>query len=165
MESQKALADTLTGAFQKLQFHRAPTVKLSKFNGNPKRPGELTLGEWVDELETYCRQLDLDEPNRVAVLLDYLGGVARDEVFCSPPENRKNISKLIATLNARFGSSESVQSLNAAFYARNQREGESLTDFSRALVVIYNRIEDAAVDPQEGEANSRLREKALTAVY
>ena len=57
-QSQKALADTLTGAFQKLQFQRAPTVKLSKFYGSPKRSGELTLGDWVEELETYCRQLN-----------------------------------------------------------------------------------------------------------
>ena len=45
---------------------------------------------------------------------------------------------------------------------RPRREGRSLTDLIRALVVFYNRVEMAAVDPQEGEAISRLREKALT---
>ena len=160
-ESQKALAETLAGAFQGLKYQRVPTAKLSKFYGRPKRAGEPTLCEWLDEVEAYCRQLGLDDAEKVAAALDHLAGVAREEILCSPVEIRRDWTKLVKVLNTRFGSRESVQSLNSAFYARSQLENESLSDFGRALMMSYNRVEAAAADPQEAEALARLREKAL----
>ena len=80
--SNEALAETLAKAFQGLKFTRAPKLKLSKFTGSPARPGDPTLGEWVEELDSYCWQLDLTREERIGVALDHLGGVAKEEILC-----------------------------------------------------------------------------------
>ena len=164
-ESQKALAETLANALQGLRYQRVPTAKLSRFYGQPRGAGEPTLGEWLEEVQAYCRQLGLNNAERVAAALDHLAGVAREEIYCSPPDTRQDWDKLVKVLNSRFGSRESVQSLNSAFYARTQLEGESLSDFGRALMICYNQVEAAAADSQEAEALTRLREKALRAQF
>ena len=157
----KSLAETLAQALQNLKIQRTPVARLSKFLGRPKKVGDPTVDEWVEELEAFCRQSGIEGRDKVATLLDHLGGVAKEEIACCPPGDRGDYAKLLGILRARFGPQESVQSLNAAFYARHQQEGETLTDFSRALMLFYNRVEAAAADPQESEALTRLREKAL----
>ena len=159
--SQQALAETLAGALQNLKYQRAPAVKLTKFYGPPRKTGGPTLVEWLDDLDTYCRQLGLKGDEKVSALLDHLGGVAKEEILCCPSQDCKDFEKLIVLLHSRFGAQESVQSLTSAFYTRTQLEDETLADFGRALMLFYNRVEAAATDPQEGEALARLREKAL----
>ena len=50
-QSQKAFAD-IAGAFKNLRFQRAAPVKFAKFSGRPKKSGDQTLKEWLDDLDT-----------------------------------------------------------------------------------------------------------------
>ena len=61
----------------------------------------------------------------------------------------------------RFGSPETVQSLTRALYSRTQLSGESLTDYSRVLIRLHDRIEGAAASAQERNALTHLRESTL----
>ena len=158
--SNEALAETLAKAFQGLKFTRAPKLKLSKFTGPPARPGDPTLGEWVEELDSYCRQLDLTREERIGVALDHLGGVAKEEILCSPPEDRDTLEKLVARLYKVFDQSESVAALTGTLYTRCQKEGETLAEFSRALMRIHDRMEQSANGP-ELAALQLMRDKAL----
>ena len=83
----------------------------------------------------------------MAAAPDHFARVSREEILCSPVEICRDWVKLVKVLNTRFGSRESVQSLNAAFYTR-KLEGESRSDFGRALMMFYNRVEAAAADPR-----------------
>ena len=60
-----------------------------------------------------------------------------------------------------FGPPETVSSVNAAFHARLQMDGESLADYSRVLMRLQSHMEKAAVTREEGEALSLLRDNAL----
>ena len=159
-KSQQALAETLAGALQNLQFKRTPTVKLSRFCGHPGKPGDPNLNEWLSNIDTYARQLGLSEKEKVDVAIDHLGGPAREEVLCCPGEERDDISKLASLLTLRFGATESLQSLNATFYARKQLEGETLAEFSRSLIRIFDRMEQV-VGSKERPALQLLRQSAL----
>ena len=160
-KSNQALAETLASAFSNLKYQRAPTIKLSKFSGIPRRAGDPTLKEWFVDLETYARQLGLTDEEKVSAALDHLTGSAREEVLCCPLKDRNEFVKLRELLRLRFRSPETVQSLNYAFYSREQLEGESLTDFSRSIMRLYDRMETMATDPKEKAALSQLREGAL----
>ena len=159
-KSQQALADTLAGALQGLQIKRAPSVKLAKFCGRPGLPGEQTLLEWLNDLDAYTRQLGIPEHEKVEVALDHLGGPAKDEIKCCPPGDRDTMPKLTTLLKLRFGATESLQSLNNTFYGRVQLEGETLTEFSRSLMQIYDRMQ-AAAKPSEKEPLRHLRSGSL----
>ena len=160
-KSNQALAETLASAFSNLKYQRAPTIKLTKFRGAPSKTGDPTLKEWLDDLDTYAGQLSLTDKEKVSATVDHLAGSAREEVLCCPLKDRDEFSKLRELLRLRFGSPETVQSLNHAFYSREQLEGESLTDFSRSIMRLYDRMEAMATDSKEKAALNQLREGAL----
>ena len=57
------------------------------------------------------------------VMIDHLGGRARDEALCQPEEVRRDFG--VAALRRRFGPYETVGSLRGEFYARMQSKGET----------------------------------------
>ena len=160
MQSNQALANTLAGAFQNLRYQRVTTVRISKFCGPPKRSGDQTLGEWLTDVDAYARQVDLSHAEKLSTALDFLGGNAKEEVLCTPSDDR-GFPKLKALLVKRFGSPETVQTLTRALYSRSQLSGESLTDFSRSLIRLHDHIEAAAANAQERDDLAKLRENTL----
>ena len=86
----------------------------------------------------------VSEDDRAVVMLDHLGGCAKEEVLCHPLATRQSMESLAALLRSRFGPLETVHSLHAAFHARMQLEGESLADYSRVLMILHDRMEKAA---------------------
>ena len=82
------MAETLANALQGLKFARTLKLKLSKFSGPPIKSGDCTLEEWVEELDFYARQLKLTAAEKLDAAISHLGGVAKDEVSCSPSEER-----------------------------------------------------------------------------
>lgn len=159
VKSADTLAETLA-TFQGFKFARAPKLKLSKFKGTPVKPGDCTLNEWLEELDFYCRQLELSEQEQVNAAIDHLGGVAKDEISCYPLDEIDTLPKLTAVLVRMFGPPSSVAVLTSEFHARSQREGETLAEFSRAIMLIHDSMEKIA-DAPERAALRVMRDKAL----
>ena len=57
------------------------------------------------------------------VLVDYLGGCAKEEVLCHPDEVRRDFGALVSLLRRMFAPLETVTSLYAECYSRMQSEG------------------------------------------
>ena len=160
-QSNAALAATLAGALQGLRSPHIPPFKLSRFMGHPKRGGDPTVAEWLQEFDVYARQTGVKDVDRAVALLDHLGGFAREEVLCQPERVRQDCKALVALLLLRFGPPETVPSLSTAFHGRMQLDSESLTDYSRVLMQLHNRMERAAASEAEGAALVLLRDNAL----
>ena len=120
--TSKAVAEALTN----LRLQPGPNVRLSKFYDRPQKPGDLTIAEWLDDVETYTRQLKYNAHAKLSTLTDSLGGKAKDEYLCASEEIRKDYSQLTALLHKRFGPAESLPSLTRAFNARCQQKGNPL---------------------------------------
>ena len=54
----QATAQALAQALGGLKIGPTPSVKLSKFYGHPQEAGDLTVKEWLDEVEVYTRQME-----------------------------------------------------------------------------------------------------------
>ena len=160
-QSNVALAETLAHALQGLRPAPVPTIKLGRFMGYPQRSGDPTLADWLDDFFIYARQLGVSGDDRTVVLLDHLGGCAKEEVLCHPLAMRQSMKSLTALLRSRFGPLETVHSLQAGFHARMQLEGESLAEYSRVLMILHDRIEKAAATLAERQALTLLRDNAL----
>ena len=160
-QSNAALVATVTGALQQFMAPPDHTVKLSKFMGYPQKGGEPTIADWLDEFETFARQVGICNADRAVAVLDHLGGRAREEVLCHPDVVQHDYCALVALLKLRFGPHESVHSLSTECYARVQLDGETLAEYSRVLMGLQNRIEKAAATEAEGQALALLRDTAL----
>ena len=161
-QTNVALAETLARALEGLRTIPVPTIKLDRFMGHPQRSGDPTLADWLDDFCIYARQMGVSGDDRAVVLLDHIGGCAKEEVLCHPLAMRQSMESLTAQLlRSRFGPLETVHSLQAGFHARMQLEGESLADYSRVLMRLHDRIEKAAARLAEGQALTLLRDNVL----
>ena len=68
--------------------------------------------------------------NRAVVLIDYLGGDAKDEVLCRTDEVRRDFGALVSLLRRMFGPLQTVTSLYDEFYSRMQSEGRRLLNIA-----------------------------------
>ena len=157
-EMLRALTTTLQGL--SVQPAR-PGVKLGKFRGAPRGSGDLTLNEWLEEFENYATRYELQGKNKAQALLEHLTGPAKDEILCRGSSVRDDSSKIIEVMKSLFGTPASVSQLSANLHSRTQEEGESLADYSRELMRLYSRIEDAAVNDDDKKALERLRDQTL----
>lgn len=152
----------LTEALQGLSVqHTPPPVRLSKFRGPPKAAGDLALQEWSDEFRSYATHYRLTGEAKAQALIDNLAGVAKEEILCREYSVRKDSEQIIKVLKSLFSPIESVPSISQAFHNRDQQDGESLADFSRALMRLYDRMEKAAGDEEDRNAMKRLKDSSL----
>ena len=160
MEANAALVETLVKALR--EVGHAPTVStLPRFLGRPDSPGDPTIDEWLSSFDLYVRQCGVAEGDRAVLLVDYLGGCAKEEVLCYPDEVRRDFGVLVSRLRRVFGPWETVTSLYADFYSRMQSVGETLAEFSRVLIRLHQRIEGAAPTVAERQALAVLADGAL----
>ena len=123
----------MTEFFRKaMGFQGIPQNKLSKYRGSPRRPGDPSLQEWLDDFNEVVTTYDLSAKDQCKALVDHLVGPAREEVMCLSPESREKVKDIEDCLKLCFGSEESVKSLSSAFYNSVQGEGESLAEYSRS---------------------------------
>ena len=159
--SHLALIETLVKALQGLGHVPTPAVSLPRFFGRPESPGDPTIDEWLADFDVFVRQCGVPEAQRAMALIDNLGGCARDEVLCHPDEVRRDFGALVSLLRRVFGPRETVTSLYAEFYSQVQSVGETLAEFSRALIRLHQRIEGAAPTVAERQALAVLGDGAL----
>ena len=159
--SHLALIETLVKALQGFGHVPTPAVSLPRFFGRPESPGDPTIDEWLADFDVFVRQCGVPEAERAMALIDNLGGCARDEVLCHPDEVCRDFGALVSLLWRVFGPRETVTSLYAEFYSRVHSVGETLAEFSRALIRMHQRIEGAAPTVAERQALAVIGDGAL----
>lgn len=116
--------------------------KCSKFNG---RSG-IGISEWVEEVQACMRARHLSVADQSFFLFDHLEGEAREEIKYRPVEERENPTKIIAALKEVYGCSRSYIALQEAFFSRRQQEGETLLEFSLALMGLLEQVKQRSPD-------------------
>lgn len=94
----------------------------------------IGLTEWLEEVQACMRARNLSASDRAFFLFDHLEGEAREEVKYRSAEERGDPAKIIAVLQELYGCCESYVALQEAFFSRRQQEGETLQEFSLALM-------------------------------
>ena len=72
VQANVALVDTLLKALQGVG-HR--------FLGRHESPSDSKIDEWLSDFDVFVRQCGVPEDERAVVLVDYLGGCAKQEVL------------------------------------------------------------------------------------
>ena len=157
------LVKGLTEALKQSKPSFQRPIKLSWFSGRPAKPGDPTVKEWLEEVDIYCRQCRIPESEKAQVVINHLKGTARDEIKCHS-ESGLSFDALGRLLHKHFGGGETFQSLHKAIYDRYQGEHETLMDFSRELIRLYDRILEIAPAAQKDSLKS-LKDKALISQF
>lgn len=104
----------------------------------------LGLEEWIEEVQACMRAHHLSALEQAFFLFDHLEGEPRDEIKHRSSVERSDPARIIAVLQELYGSSESYVSLQEAFFSRRQQEGETLQEFSLALMNLMASVKQRA---------------------
>ena len=106
----------------------------------------IKVNEWIEEAEACMRARHLSVNDQAFFLFDQLEGEAREEIKYRPSTDRNDPEKIKSILRELYGCSQSYVALQQAFFSRKQQDGETLLEFSLALMSIMDRVKHRAPD-------------------
>lgn len=104
----------------------------------------IGLEEWIEEAQACMRARHLSTFDQAFFLFDHLEGEAREEIKYRPTADRSDPDKVIAVLRELYGPSDSYVALQEAFFSRRQQDGETLQEFSLALMGLMSAVKQNA---------------------
>lgn len=102
------------------------------------------LREWIEEAEACMRARHLTPADQAFFLYDHLEGEARDELKYRPSTDRADPERIFSVLREVYGCTDSYVALQESFFSRRQQEGESLQEFSLALMSLMAKVKESA---------------------
>lgn len=116
--------------------------KCPMFNGKTG----VGLTEWLEEIQVCMRARHLSVPDQALFLFDHLEGEAKEEIKFRSSAERGDPAQVLAILKELYGCSQSYVILQQAFFSRHQLEGETLQEFSLALMALMAQVKQCAPD-------------------
>ncbi|XP_041920078.1 uncharacterized protein LOC121714900 [Alosa sapidissima] len=107
--------------------------KCPRFSGRLSHDS-LTVEDWVEEARRHLSSRHMPLSEQVLTIFDLLDGEARTEVKFRPASDRDDPDKIFGILTSIYGCSHSYISLQKQFFQRRQLAGESLREYSHALM-------------------------------
>ncbi|XP_073331852.1 uncharacterized protein [Pagrus major] len=117
-----------------------------KFYGDQDSPDSIGLEDWMEEVEACLEGRRFSNKEKAIFLLDHLGGEPRSEIKHRPHREREDPQKIIDILKLLYGGKKPLVVLQQRFYERRQQEGESLRQFSHALMSLMDDVLDKNPD-------------------
>lgn len=105
-----------------------------KFYGYQDSPDSVDLEDWIEEVEACLEGGPLSDKERAIFLFDHLGGKPWSETKHPSSSERENPDKVISILKGLYIGKKPLVVLQQHFYDRKQQEGQSLRQFSHALM-------------------------------
>nr|XP_055035571.1 uncharacterized protein LOC129423357 [Misgurnus anguillicaudatus] len=112
--------------------------KCPRFYGN--MDSTLSVEDWTEEAKVCIEGRGWSDKEKVVFLLDHLGGEARMEIKLRPQATRETPESVFDILRDLYGGKQTFVQLQQRFFERKQKEGESLTEFSHALMSLMDLI-------------------------
>ncbi|XP_049322996.1 uncharacterized protein LOC111191744 [Astyanax mexicanus] len=108
--------------------------------------GKTGMGivEWIEEIQACMRVRHLSVADQAFFIFDHLEGEAREEIKYRPSVDRGDPARVLAILKDLYSSSQSYVTLQQAFFSRKQQEGETLQEFSLALMGLMESVQQHA---------------------
>lgn len=120
-------------------FYLPRERKCPKFSG-ARGMGSLLVEDWVEEARTCIRTRGMSNLDKAMFLYDHLEGEARNEIKYRPKVTKEDPEKIIKVLIEVYGCTKSYVYWQQKFFDRKQREGESLYEFSHALMELMEKV-------------------------
>ena len=117
-----------------------------KFCGNVDSPDSLPIEEWIEEVENHTQTKRLSGREKALFVFNHLVGEARIEIKYQSSVVRDDADEIYNVLRELYGSSHSHISLQRKFFNRKQLEGESLLEYSHALMMLLDQVKKCNVN-------------------
>lgn len=133
--------------------------KLPLFSGKVDCKDSWTLDEWIEQIRLFAQARGRSEKERAQIVFDHLEGAARTEVKFLPTTQRESMESIFDVLKDVYGSVHSHINLQRRFYNRKQNDGESVIDYSHALMDLMDMITKNGAQAASVAASKDLRDQ------
>lgn len=113
--------------------------KFQKFSGRPEKDTDPDVNDWITEMREHVRATT-SKDGHADFVMDHLAGSAKTEVRLLPIEQRKTGEEILNILEQIFVTKDTVSQLLQKFYQRDQKDSETLENYSRVLLQMMERI-------------------------
>lgn len=117
-----------------------------RFYGRQDSPDSVRLEDWIEEVNACLEGRQLSDKEKAIFMLDHLGGEPRNEIKHRPSCERDDPDRLLEILKDLYSAKKPMVVLLKQFYDRKQQDGESLRQFSHALMTLMDSVSDSAPD-------------------
>lgn len=114
----------------------------------------LEIREWKEEVKACMRARRLSTADQAFFIYDHLEGKAKEEIKYRPSAERGDAEAIFKILDEIYGPTQSYVTLQQQFFSRQQQEGETLHEYSLALLALMEEVKQSA--PGEGLLNSEV---------
>jgi hypothetical protein len=139
LEQELQTAQNEVAAAKKSRIVISRERKLSKLAGRPKSAADPEVSDWLLDIRQHIT--DLDEPQKIDIIMGQISGEVREEVRLRPAEDRDTAEKILKIIEDNFKDVDSLACLNQKFFNRKQEASESVQSYSRALMKLNSRIQ------------------------
>lgn len=107
--------------------------RVPKFSGY-----NMNVEDWLEDVESCTREMSRQE--RADFIYSFLEGAAKEEIKYRSNGIRQNPSRIVKVLQDAFGGKDNITKLQKNFLDRVQRQGESLREYSYALMDLIRKV-------------------------
>lgn len=131
---------------RQLQVDKERLLYLPRERKCPVFRGRSGVGidEWVEEVNACVRARHLSPRDQAYFMFDHLDGEAKDEIRYRPREEREDPERIVSILKDLYGCSTSYVALQEQFFSRKQLDGESLQEYSHALLSLMDKVKQTS---------------------
>ncbi|VDI81841.1 Hypothetical predicted protein [Mytilus galloprovincialis] len=105
----------------------------------PEKDKDPIISDWLEDAREHLVTIP-DEKAKIDFLMQNLISPAKDEIRLRPLLERDSAAKILLLIHSIYDGDDSVSQLQQLFFQRNQKENETLQDYSLNLMKIFDQI-------------------------
>ena len=117
----------------------AKEKSFTKLSGRPTKDKDPIISDWLEDAREHLVTIP-DEKSRIDFLMQNLISPAKDEIRLRPLLERDTADKILYLIHSIYDGDDSVTQLQELFFQRNQKDDETLQDYSLNLMKIFDQI-------------------------
>ena len=110
---------------------------MPKLCGRSQKPDDPDVDDWASDIESHLKASPFSDREGLDLIMDHLSGAAGQEVRFREPRTAEEALQIVRSV---FGDVDTVGVAQKAFYTRIQQPGETLLDYSLALVKLFGKL-------------------------
>jgi hypothetical protein len=114
-------------------------VAKEKLSGRPTKDKDPIISDWLEDAREHLVTIP-DEKSRIDFLMRNLISPAKDEIRLRPLLERDTADKILYLIHSIYDGDDSVTQLQELFFQRNQKDDDTLQDYSLNLMKIFDQI-------------------------
>ena len=111
--------------------------RMPKLGGRPQKPENPDVDDWTANMENHLQASPFSDLEGLDFVMDDLTGPAGQEVRF---RESKTVVEALQIVRRVFGYVDTMGAAQEAFYTRIQQPGETLLDYSLALVKLFSKL-------------------------